>query len=224
MVAPPTVSDNVPAARATFILSVTVSNAGDGTMMRYYRSSDATSRPPRRSVGRWRAVGVRDERESIWLIAPATAGAYYYGACVVAVTDESDTSNNCSAAVQVDVAELQDGIDLAVDSFRMSDANLETDGYITMRAIVNNNGDAEAPATTLRFYRSTDATITTADTEVHTSAIAALPALGSSAALVALFPTTDAGTYYYGACVDAVAGESDTTNNCSTPSASLVVN
>ena len=43
--------------------------------------------------------------ESINLPAPAAAGTYYYGACVDAVTDESDTTNNCSAAVQVTVPE-----------------------------------------------------------------------------------------------------------------------
>ena len=38
------------------------------------------------------------------LTAPA-AGTYYYGACVDAVAGESDTANNCSASVQVDVLE-----------------------------------------------------------------------------------------------------------------------
>ena len=32
------------------------------------------------------------------LTAPDTSGTYYYGACVDAVTDESDTTNNCSAS------------------------------------------------------------------------------------------------------------------------------
>ena len=35
--------------------------------------------------------------------APSAAGTYYYGACVDAVTDESDTTNNCSSSVQVTV-------------------------------------------------------------------------------------------------------------------------
>ena len=230
VVGTPTVSDSSPTAGTNFLMSATVSNTGDGespaTGLRYYRSTDATIATSDTEVG-FGDVGVLSalgtSADSIWVIAPATAGAYYYGACVDAVTDESDTSNNCSAAVQLDVAEPQDGIDLAVDSFR-GGASPETAGYITMRAIVNNNGDAGAPATTLRFYRSTDATITTSDTEVHTTAIAALAALGSSAVATTLTHTTDAGTYYYGACVDAVAGESDTTNNCSTSSASLVVN
>ena len=203
--------------------SPTVSNNGDGeasaTRLHYFRSTDATITTSDTEV-RVRDVGVLSaagtSAESFWVTAPAAADTYYYGACVDEVADESDTSNNCSPAVQVDVAEPQDGIDLAVDSFRMSDASLETDGYISLRAIVNNNGDAEAPATTLRFYRSTDATITTSDTEVATAPIAATAALGGNTVAIALFPPTVAGTYYYGACVDAVTGEDDnTSNNCS---------
>ena len=41
------------------------------------------------------------------LTAPETAGTYYYAACVDAVTDESDTTNNCSTAVQVTVTQPQ---------------------------------------------------------------------------------------------------------------------
>ena len=37
------------------------------------------------------------------LTAPTTAGTYYYGACVDAVTGESDTADNCSSSVQVTV-------------------------------------------------------------------------------------------------------------------------
>ena len=40
----------------------------------------------------------------IILTAPSTAGTYYYGACVDAVPDESDTTNNCSSSVQVTVS------------------------------------------------------------------------------------------------------------------------
>ena len=67
----------------------------------------------------------------------------------------------------------------------------------------------------MRYYRSTDATITTSDTQVSTDAV---PELAASSRFVErhneILPTTP-GTYYYGACVDAVAGESNTTNNCS---------
>ena len=41
--------------------------------------------------------------ESVDLTAPSNPGTYYYGACVDAVEDESDTTNNCSSSVQVNV-------------------------------------------------------------------------------------------------------------------------
>ncbi len=80
---------------------------------------------------------------------------------------------------------------------------------------VQNIGHGQAAATTVRFYRSTDSTITTSDTELGTESI---PSLGYLQGRGSLIPTTapaTAGTYYYGACVDTVAGELDLTNNCS---------
>ena len=46
----------------------------------------------------------------------------------------------------------------------------------TLSATVQNVGDAAAAATTLRFYRSTDSTITTSHTAVGTDAVAELAA------------------------------------------------
>ena len=66
----------------------------------------------------------------------------------------------------------------------------------------------------LRYYRSTDATITTSDTEVGTDEVPVLAPSGTSSQSVSLTAPSTAGTYYYGGCVDAVPGESDTTNNC----------
>ena len=37
--------------------------------------------------------------ESIDLTAPSAPGTYYYGACVDAVSDESDVTNNCSGSM-----------------------------------------------------------------------------------------------------------------------------
>ena len=80
---------------------------------------------------------------------------------------------------------------------------------------MTNVGDGESPATTLRYYRSADATISSSDTEVGTDAVGALSASGTSAESIDLTAPSTAGRYYYGACVEAVSGESDTTNNCS---------
>ena len=69
--------------------------------------------------------------------------------------------------------------------------------------------------TTLHYYRSTNATISTSDTAVGTDTVGALPTSGTGSVSVELAAPPSAGTYHYGACVDAVAGESDTANNCS---------
>ena len=105
--------------------------------------------------------------------------------------------------------------DLVVGSASVSDDSPETGGSFTLSATVTNSGDGAAAATTLRYYHSTDATISTSDTGVGTDAVGALAAGGTSDESIALTAPASAGTYYYGACVDAVPGESETTNNCS---------
>ena len=109
----------------------------------------------------------------------------------------------------------QSALDLVVGSPSADDSVLETSAPFRLSATVSNDGDAEAPPTTLRYYRSTDATITTSDTEVGEDAVGVLAAAGTSAQSVSLAAPSTAGTYYYGACVDAVMDEADTTNNCS---------
>ena len=110
MVGSPSVSDNNPATGATFTLSATVRNAGDGaaaaTTLRYRRSTDGTITTSDILVGTDAVGGLATgatSGESISLTAPSTAGTHYYGACVDAVTDEADITNNCSTSVQVTV-------------------------------------------------------------------------------------------------------------------------
>ena len=155
--------------------------------------------------------------ESVQLTVPSAPGTYYYGACVDAVAGESDTTNNCSGSVQVDVPEppAASSPDLVVASPSVSDSSPAAEASFTLSATVRNDGDGESPATTLRYYRSADATITASDTAVGTAAVAGLSASGTLSESVQLTAPSAPGTYYYGACVDAVAGESDTTNNCS---------
>ena len=221
VVASPSVSDNGPAAGASVTLSATVRNDGDGdspaTTLRYYRSTDATITTSDTAEGT-DAVGALSvsgtSAESISVTAPSSPGTYYYGACVVTVTDESDTTNNCSSSVQVTVPQPVYP-DLEVGSPSVSDSNPGPGGSFTLSATVSNPGDGESPATTLRYYRSTDATITTSDTAEGTDAVGALSVLGTSAESISVTAPSSPGTYYYGACVDTVTDESDTTNNCS---------
>ena len=98
--------------------------------------------------------------------------------------------------------------DLVVESPLVSDSGPATGASFTLSATVQNVGDGDSAATTLRYYRSTDATITTSDTAEGTGAVAELAASGSGSESVDLTAPSSPGTYYYGACVDAVAEES----------------
>ena len=177
---------------------------------------------------------------SVEVSVPATGGTYYYGACVEAVTGESDTGNNCSAAVAVVVAAsgepdqpaepgspgpaspepgppepASSGADLTVAAPMASDANPAAGASFTLSATVRNRGTGSSNATEVRFFRSTDATITVADTQVAVANVPALAASGSVTASADVSAPAAGGTYHYGACVDAVPGEAETGNNCS---------
>ena len=154
------------------------------------------------------------DSESISLTAPPTPGTYYYGGCVDAVTGESDTANNCSSAVAVVVGAAPTP-DLVVDAPTVSDGAPTAGARITLNATVRNQGSGRSDSTTLRYYQSTDSTITTGDTEVGTDSVLRLNASASGGEFIRLTAPPTPGTYYYGACVDAVTGESDAANNCS---------
>ena len=223
VVTPPSVSDSGPAAGAPFTLAATVRNAGDGaseaTTLRYYRSADATITTSDAQVGtdevaQLAASGSSDE--SVSLTAPSTAGTYYYGACVDAVPGESDTTDNCSSFVQINVpVKIQAGPNLVVGAPSVSDSGPAAGKTFTLSATVRNDGSETSAATTLRYYRSTDASITTSDTQVGSAAVAGLGASGSIGQSLDVSAPSTPGTYYYGACVEAVTDESDTTDNCS---------
>ena len=106
--------------------------------------------------------------------------------------------------------------DLIVESLSVDDNTLTTGQSFTLNATVRNQGNGQSATTTLRYYRSSDATISTTDTEVGTDAVDGLAASGTSDESISLNAPSSAGTYYYGACVESVSGESDTNNNCST--------
>ena len=210
VVGSPSVKESAPAAGAPFTLSATVTNDGKGesaaTTLRYYRSTDPTITTSDTEVGTdevegLAASGARDE--SISLTAPDSPGTYYYGACVDAVSDEPDTTNNCSASMTVTVPEP--GPDLVVVFPSVSFSGPAAGAPFTLYATVSNSGEASAAATVLRYYRSPDATITTTDIQVGTDTIAELAASGRTNHSVDLTAPAP-GKYYYGACVDAGDG------------------
>jgi hypothetical protein len=147
--------------------------------------------------------------------APSSDGTYWIGACVDGVSGESSASNNCSAGVQVTVS-TPTTPDLVVDSPSVSDSALVPDQPFTVSATVRNQGTGLSSSTTLRYYRSTDSTISTGDTQIGTDAVSSLSAGSTSPESATVAAPSSDGTYWIGACVDGVSGESSTSNNCST--------
>ena len=78
------------------------------------------------------------------------------------------------------------GPDLVVESPGVTRATVDPEGSFNLSATVSNDGDEGSAATTLRYYQSTDATITTSDTEVGTDAVGVLSASGTSAESIGL--------------------------------------
>ena len=202
-------------AGSRFRLSIRVTNAGDGaseaTRLRYYRSTDSTitssdTEQGSESVGALAAAGRSDHAGG--MTAPSEAGTYYYGACVDSVTNESDTTDNCSSAHLLIMSEPAP--DLVVIGIDATD-NIVTGGSFRVGVTVTNQGDAQSAATTLRWKQLVDGTTT----EIGTAAQRALTRPQGSFKMIRLTAPSTPSTSSYWACVDSVAGESDTTNNCS---------
>ena len=106
----PSVSDSSPREGQSFTLRAAVRNQGTGpsvaTRLRYHRSTDSTIAGTDAQVGvvAVDALPASEARSSsVAVIAPSTAGTYYFGACADPVPGESDAENNCSSAVRVAV-------------------------------------------------------------------------------------------------------------------------
>ena len=108
-----------------------------------------------------------------------------------------------------------DGPDLMAHSATASASQLDTGASFTIGAAVRNRGNQPAGATTLRYYRSADAIISTSDTEIGAGAVGALSAGATSNESIGLTAPGENACYFCGACVDAADGESTTSNNCS---------
>ena len=113
--------------------------------------------------------------------------------------------------------------DLVVSSFTANPTFINSNSTINLSATVTNSGTGSAAGTTLRYYRSTDSTIDTADIEIGIAdSITALSA-NVSESETARIAGPSSGTMYYGVCVVAVAGEINISNNCSSGAAVSII-
>ena len=134
-----------------------------------------------------------------------------FGAFNEAQEEEDETPTE---EAETDSTSSEGGPDLIVQSPSASAVVLTPGQAFTLQVTVQNQGDEQAAATMLHYYRSNNATITASDTEVGTGAVDALDASATSTQSIEL--TASVGVErYYGACVASVDGESNTDNNCS---------
>ena len=147
-----------------------------------------------------------DRCTAILLFETPTTGA------AASACDDGDTDAGSWRLVDIPASSSPD---LIVQSPSVSNDSPSAGQSFTLRATVRNQGRGRSAATTLRWYRSSDATTSTSDNQVGTDAVSGLAASGTSSESISLTAPSSPGTYYYGACVDSVSGESNTTNNCS---------
>ena len=201
-------------------LSATVTNVGDAesdsTDLIFLESLDGAidtltdRRIGSSSIGSLEAAESEQGNE---LFETDQIGTFFYGACVVAVDDEIEIANNCSTGVQVTVM-APPAPDLVISANDAQPRSVEVNDPVNLSATVLNQGNGDAATTTLVYFRSTDPTITIDDEPVDSEFVRALKNNESLSDTGEDTPDS-AGTFYYGACVTAVSGESNPNNNCS---------
>ena len=221
------VDNNRPVAGSSITLTFTISNIGEGrsgqTDVTAYLSNDRAIGPDDEYIASL-SLSVEPSKSIDWRRAnvpvPSEPGTYYYGACVDAVSGESNTGNNCLATGAVTVT----APDLVVQEASTNPGTLGPGDQFTLSARVVNQGNGPSDDTRLRYYRSSDRTIDTSDMQVGRSDVGSLAGGGRSPRLsVGLTAPSAIGTYYYGACVDQVSAETNVRNNCSSGDAVTVI-
>ena len=208
----------------SFTFSARVRNIGDtqasSTTLRYYHSTDSRiSNNDRQldtdAVSSLASAGT--DTESMRVNVPL-AGTFYFYVCVDSVSGESDTSNNCSNVIVVTAEDAASGPDLIVsDAYISPRSPLNPGQSFTIFAEVENIGDTRASSSRLNYFitRSRTGAILGSDI-IGQDTVSSLSAseTGDESLDDSNAPSTP-GTYYYGACVNSVSGESNPDNNCS---------
>ena len=209
-----------------FRLDATIVNQGQEdslhtTTVRFYRSSDPIpSLDDDQEIAAETVKKLRDgsdDEESENGPAPSEPGVYYYFACVDSVPDERNTDNNCSNVVTITVR----GPDLIIDSIwpdlTTRKDTLYPNGIFEIYATVRNQGTEDASRTVLRYYHSSDAIISTDDTQIDEDRVSSLDINQISKENKSrwIYAPYAAGVYYYYTCVDILEDETHKDNNCS---------
>ena len=210
-------------------LSVVISNTGDlnalqSSTLRWYRSTDNSLDTNTDTNFGTDPVRMLEAGASVTISKSDTAseisGLYYYFACVDPVSNEVDTDDNCSPAVEVAVVVPSLTVALSASS-----STAPPSQEITLTALISNAGGGNSDATTLHWYRSADNSLDkTTDTSLRETATVPMLAPGASHSISNSITVPEtAGSHYYFACVDPVQNEGDLTDDCSDAAEVVVV-
>lgn len=222
---------------STISVSDTVMNQGQGGsgsfVVKLYLSADATIDPPsdtylgQRSVTSLAAGASSSVGSSVTIPIGTAAGTYYLGAIADSESQvaESDETNNRFAGNTIVIETGSGTPDLMMTAVSGPTSALAGTS-ITVADTVRNDGTAGSGGFFVGLYLSTDATITTADTQIGSRWVAVLASgATSSASTSATIPSgTAGGTYYLGAISDSAGyvTERVETNNSLTGNTILV--
>ena len=211
----------------SFTFSVRVRNIGDtqasSTTLRYYHSTDSRissndSHLDTDPVSSLASAGTDTDTdtESTRVNVPLAGTFYYYG-CVDPVSGESDTSNNCSNVIVVTAEDAASGPDLIVsDAYIRPRSPLNPGQPFTIYVEVENIGDTRASSARLNYFITSSRTgAILASDIIGRGTVSSLSASGTGDESLGSNAPSTPGTYYYGACVNSVSGESNPDNNCS---------
>lgn len=205
-----------------FSLEYAIRNEGDAPSPRatveVFVSSNPTISTSDRGFGTHslRALAAGEEHRANRSIttSASNSGTAYYGYCVGPVPGESNTQDNCSPPIEV-TFETSAGADLEFSGMSPRTVVVTSGTSFQLRTTLLNSGSARAAATKIRLFLSDNSTISTSDRQLgDPDDIRSLDA-SERADLTSTIRLTGRGSGYLGFCVDAVPGESDTTNNCS---------
>ena len=227
--------NNYPGERYTVF--ATVRNAGGRSAskvrLRYYLSDDATySTDDEEYEGLADYVGSLESgemsHELIRLDAPSKQGSYYIIAHVASVENERNTSNNyASIKITVlppatpDLVVTLTARSIAarygtIDRLTARSYLIDSNSYFRLIANVRNQGREDTPdSSTVRYYFSTDAIISSDDVQFAIYRTGRFGAGESDQEKTGLRAPKKPGDYYYYAYVDSVEGEDNTDNNYS---------
>ena len=122
-----------------------------------------------------------------------------------------------AATQQAKVTVTPPAPDLAFKGVSPATATVTPGSSVTFEFLVRNQGAVASGSTTIRAMRSPNPIISIRDTELRSYPLAPLAASEDHTfpVTIAVDASTAAGTVYIGMCIDSVARESNTRNNCS---------